>query len=175
MIVFHKEQANLQSIREARLAPMLLHLHENPYKQMLVLFASEVLIKSMHTNESNEELFDWLENSICNLDQSDKFNNWILEWLLDFAGFLGFTPFNNYHEKANPCFNLTEGIFDSEFSFSLSPEHSKLIHKWLVKEVETVNAPDKKVLMTLLMRFYASHIPNFKTPNSLEVLHAILA
>ena len=174
LVTFHKEQSNFQNIREARFSPMLLSLHSNPHKQMLVMFASEVLLKTINAFEKNELIFDWLQESLIQLENQEKVAFWVLDWLVELAGYLGFSPLNNYDQELRPCFNIEEGSFGSAYSFSLSVEDSLLVYKLLTHQAQEFTVTERKTLMFLMMKYFKSHIPGFKMPNSLEVIYTIL-
>lgn len=74
-------------------AAPLLSIRQDPSKNAIILFLSEVLYRAVRDGMAEEGLYDWCERSIVTLDALERdYANFHLRWLLEFAGALGFAP-----------------------------------------------------------------------------------
>lgn len=61
-----------------------------PYKQTIALFISEILYNTLQHPMPDEQMFQFIEQSIIELDQTDEPQNFHLHFLIGFAQQLGF-------------------------------------------------------------------------------------
>jgi len=68
-------------------------IRSDMYKNTMVLFMSEVLLKTLHDYENEPGLFDWCVGSVLTLDAMESdFSNFHVRFLLEFCSALGFCP-----------------------------------------------------------------------------------
>lgn len=79
-----------RSIRTAQLTYVPQTLTSDPYKRTIVLFISEVLYHVLRHPMSDEPMYDFIAQSIQELDQTDAPQNFHLAFLVGFAAKLGF-------------------------------------------------------------------------------------
>ena len=71
----------------------LISIREDPYKNSMVLFMSEVLYRSIKEGAREDGLFEWCARSIATLEELKAgYSNYHLIFLLELAGALGFAP-----------------------------------------------------------------------------------
>ena len=102
-------------------------------KSTIALFLLEVISKSIREHEKNEDMFEFIYDSLCALDSDEKLNpDFHLLFLVHFSRYLGFSPHENYSEKM-PFFEMSEGVFtDREDALSvLDKKDSKLLFELL--------------------------------------------
>jgi recombinational DNA repair protein (RecF pathway) len=79
-----------RSIRTAQLAFVPRTIDTDPYKRTIALFISEVLYHVLRHPMSDEPMFDFIAQSIQELDETDEPQNFHLSFLVGLAAKLGF-------------------------------------------------------------------------------------
>ncbi|MBE9480196.1 MAG: DNA repair protein RecO, partial [Bacteroidetes bacterium] len=72
LVVYHKEKSNIQYIKEIRSEYQFTSIPFDIRKSSIAVFINEILYKSIHEEEANQNLFDYLLNSIKLLDMITK-------------------------------------------------------------------------------------------------------
>lgn len=174
----HKESRNLEYLKEARLLVPYQSLHTDILKQALVMFLAEILQYSIHEEEPNAPLFDYLAESFVWLDTAGSFANFHIVFLLELSRYLGFYPDTTTIDQ--PCFHLQEGRFtqplidplcnceaviaDFKGYFGIDFDASVSIK---------VPKKDRLEVLNLLLSYYQLHLQNYKAPQSLAVLNQL--
>ena len=78
----HRNNGNLESIRSVKIINPYKTIHLDIVKNSIVMFLSEVLSKSIKEEEKNFALFNFLKDSMIWLDQSKKFSNFHIHFLI---------------------------------------------------------------------------------------------
>ena len=74
-------------------AAPLMSLRQEPAKNAISLFMSEVLYRAVRDGMAEEGLYDWCERSVLTLDAlANHYANFHLRWLLELSSALGFAP-----------------------------------------------------------------------------------
>ena len=105
----HRNNGNLESIRSVKIINPYKTIHLDIIKNSIVMFLSEVLSKSIKEEEKNYALFNFLKDSMVWLDQSKKFSNFHIHFLIKLLSFLGISP-DQSNQDLNG-FNMIDGIF----------------------------------------------------------------
>jgi len=176
---FHKENKNLQYMKEVRTFHPYQSLQSNVYKSTMVIFLAEVLKGSIQEEEKNQALFYFLEDSFLYLDQSESFKNFHLLFIVRLTEFLGFYP--DQQSVGLPVFDMLNGVFQlKEYnSYSFNDSNSALLKEILnVSGFEDVNQiklnqERRKNFLDFMMLYYELHLQGFKKPKSLEILQQI--
>jgi DNA repair protein RecO (recombination protein O) len=177
MVVYYREGRGLQNIKELRPAHAFKSMHNNIRKSSQALFMNELIFKSVKEEESNAELFDFLFNSVLELDKPDLFlPDFHLGFMVSLARFLGFAPARNY--TPGFWFNLQEGYFEAQrpaHSHFIFPEQAGFFNALLIQDSSnTISSSIRKLLLDKLIEFYQLHLPAFGSLRSPEVLHEVL-
>ena len=91
LVVYHKEQGNLQQIKECRPSPSFQSIPFDIIKGSILLFLNEVLFKSLKHQEQDFELFEFIYNSLAFLDEVEEGKeNFHLIFLYKLRKYLGF-------------------------------------------------------------------------------------
>lgn len=178
MVVYHKDQGSLMRISESRFAHIYEQLPFNVVKGGLLLFYIEVLNRIIKEEEQNEPLFDFLFESLIDLDQTDrKIGAHHIWFLLGLSKYLGFYP--------NMCtghlFDLEEGAFTP-----LLPRHQHYISEHLSAQLRscidpelrnydqiTISSADRRNLLHHLLTYYKLHLSEFGDVRSMDVLETL--
>src|ERR1043165_5441661 len=80
-------------------------------KNCIALFIQELLHKVLKEQEADEDLFDFLKNSLMILDlKKENYFNFHLCFMLQLSRYLGFYPQGKYSDSTS-VFDLQEGTF----------------------------------------------------------------
>ena len=144
------------------------------------MFLSEVLSKSIKEEEKNFALFNFLKDSMIWLDQSKKFSNFHIHFLIKLLSFLGISP-DQSNQDLNG-FNMIDGIFckydGSEYC--VNGEIVSNFKSFLGTEFDNSNckvntSKKRKELIEFLIKYMQIHLPDFKRPTSLNILYELFS
>ncbi len=177
MEVSHRENKGLQYIKEFQRAFIYQSIPFDTIKSTIAFFLLEVISKTIHGHEPQEDLFEFLYDSLCALDQTEKVNpNFHLIFLLHFSRYLGFAPHGNYSDE-NCFFEMSEGVFIPQQSMQnvMNKKESALLSDLLELNLFepatlSINRLERKQMMKNLLKYYQFHLENFslKSPDILE-------
>ncbi len=183
IVAYHKNLSpGLKTVKEIKSLYQFQTIPFDIHKSSIALFINEILYKSLKEDDKNDVLFDFLYQSIQFLDVcQNKYNNFHLLFMLQYAKILGFYPRNNFDMK-HTFFNLNEGLFQSDTP--LDAEFISLPCSELLNRLQTcsfehlsdleISSTDRRVLLEKLILFYRLHIDGFAKINSLKILQEIL-
>lgn len=180
MEVQHRENKNLQHIKEFKRSFTYQSIPFDTLKSTISLFLLEVITKSVHEHDPNEEMFEFIFEALVNLDEASKINpDFHLIFLVQLTRYLGFGPHDNYSEKEN-IFEMREGVFTSsliENNTILDKKDSELLFRLIganvfgIKDLG-ITRKERKLMLKNLLKYYQLHIEGFslKSPEILEEL-----
>mgnify|MGYP003575174942 FL=1 len=183
MVVYHKVNAQLQRVSEARPSPVFKSIPYDVIKNTIVQFLNEVLYKSIRQQGAEDALFSFIYNAISWFDETEKPSaNFHLAFLLKLSRFLGFAP-HEQTRKDQKYFDLQEGEFTS-----LMPIHPYFIEKTeadfflllfstsfeKIFEIKIDNAT-RRFLLDKILIYYTLHTASFGQVKSHQVLEDILS
>ena len=180
MDVYHIPGKNIQRSKEMRMEHPFTGIPFDPVKNALALFLSEVLYRTLRQTEPDENLYLFLENSILQLDYSEKgIPNFHLVFLLKLTRYLGFEP-NHDDEKVN-YFDLMNGVFLNEkpiHAHFTVPEVSADLIRVLNADYSTMHdlsfsRARRANLLQSIVEYYQLHNPDFHGLHSLPVLQSL--
>jgi len=175
----HRDKGTLEHIKDAKISIPYSTLHTNVIKNSLVFFLSEILKNSIKEEETNTELFDFLEASFIWLDTHNDCSNFHIVFLIKFTQYLGFCPDTSNIEEYDH-FNLLEGYFENSATNIYS--RSGIVITMLKKFLGTTFDGSRKIrvskklrsdIVDVLLVYFELHLHEFKKPKSLAVLNEI--
>jgi DNA repair protein RecO (recombination protein O) len=180
MEVYYKETAELQKIKEVNNIPIFMSINTDPSKSAIAVFIAELLFRVQREEAPNQQLFDFLFNSIHLLDlETKRVADFHLVFMVQFSKYAGFFPTNNYSFEY-PLFDLVNGKFVAD-----SPSHdfipkleSAVLSALLKSNYESVgkleiNHQTRVLLLEKLSTYYKLHIPGMGLLKSLHVLREV--
>ncbi len=182
MVVYHKNTGGVEHIRELKNAPLL---HQIPYdvtKSSIALFLNEVLYKAIKQQADDEQLFEYIFNSIELLDNmTSGLANFHLIFLMGLTRYLGFYPDRTAISNAS-YFDLQNGVFSRtrpESAFFLSPPHTAHFEQLMNSSHDgttniSISNDERRYLLSRLLEYYALHIEGFGNIRSHEILEEVL-
>lgn len=174
----HKNKGTLETLKEIRLGLAWESLSTDVVKSTIAMFLSEVLNNSIREEETNIDLFEFLETALTWLDHHDEIANFHLILLLEITRFLGFYP--DRSNISTPYFEMTEGIFTEFQAIScLSADQSQLLKRLIGlrfgQSQKVFSANERKILVKILLDYYSFHLDGFRHPKSLDVLKEVFS
>jgi DNA repair protein RecO (recombination protein O) len=174
LVAYHNNKGNMNSIKEVTISYFYQSLHTDFIKQTVLVFISEILLSLLKEEESNPELYHFIETALIWLDTHDKIANFHLLFLLNMTKYLGFYPSQTIDTD---YFDMLEG---------------KFVHKpnsdYLIKEPQIyffkrllgtnfdalpnmqLTSLQRRELLELLIQYISLHLQTFKKPKSLQIL-----
>ena len=176
-----RPKLQLQKLSDVRLAIPFASVPFHPHKLSISLFVAEFLYHALRSEQRNELLYDYVENSIEWLDGQDGyFANFHLVFLMRLSRFLGFYP-NLEHYEAGDYFDLRESVFipqppvHRDFLF---PEEARKVQLMMRMDYPTMHLfrmshQERNRLLEVLLTYYRLHLPDFPEMKSIGVLQEL--
>ena len=176
-----RPRVQLQKMSDVRLSEPFLSIPFHPHKLAISLFVAEFLYYALRSEQRNELLYDYLENSILWLDgQNGSFANFHLVFLMRLSRFLGFYP-NLDDYQAGDYFDLRESVFLSyppvhrDF---LYPEEAEKVQLMMRMDYPTMHLfrmshQERNRLLEVSLTYYRLHLPDFPEMKSVSVLQEL--
>ena len=170
LVVYDKENSGLQRISEAKIKHPQRLIPFDMARTSLALFSTEVISRSILEGYQNEELFDFLEESIATLDSPEtNLSHFSLVFLLENARHLGFAP------------ELGEGFLVESIHHPFSPEEVQLVLPYLKDLLDhtfhpttTLALPLRRKLLDHLVEFHAQHLAHPQPLKSLPIIRQLI-
>lgn len=171
MVVYHKgKEDGLQRISEMK---CYMPFAEIPYeisKLSIALFITEMLSKTLHEEEHNEELFAFLNHSITYLDEAkDGFENFHIQFLMQFATFLGFGI-----ESMEDLDRELNHHYFPRISDEIEMRAAEVLLRSRYGEPMSLDRHRRVAILEKVLFFYQAHMTSLGTIRSLEVLKEIM-
>jgi len=174
----HKNKGTLEHFKEIKLAHAYQTISSDIVKSTIVMFLSEIIHHSIHEEEKNENLFDFLESALLWLDAHDEMTNFHLILMLEMTKFLGFYP--DISEMESRFFDYKEGTFSVFQGTNCWNEHETFLFKKLIdlkfdSDQKVFAGIERQMLLKIVLQYYTFHLDGFKKPKSLDVLKEVFA
>jgi DNA repair protein RecO (recombination protein O) len=174
----HKNKGTLENFKEIKLSVPFQTIHSDIYKSTIVMFISEILHHSIHEEEKNESLFDFLEAALLWFDNHDEIANFHLILMLGITKHLGFYP--DISEMDMPFFEMTEGVFTPLHAINSLTEHETNLFKKLIglkfdNDQKIFHVMERQIVLKTLIDYYSLHLDGFRKPKSLDVLREVFS
>lgn len=181
MIVYEKAGRDIQQVKEIKAAHIFSSIPYEMNKSSMVMFLNEVIYKAIGEEECNEKLFQFMEQSLLYLDESEgPYQNFHLWFMTHFTRFLGFEASDEYNTK-QAIFDMQEGRYTSlnlPEIISIHPPLSQVFNQLredrIFGESLHISRTQRRELLEKLHQFYQFHLPNFSELKSLDVLSKVM-
>lgn len=177
--IFYKEGKKLNSVKNYHPYIILKDIPYNIFKSSTATFLSEIINKVVYEDSYNEDLYEYIENSIIYMDNTEENTpNFHLFFLLHLTKFLGFFPDNNYYEE-NIFLNLEEGNFSSiKGKSTTGPNTARAIFRLMNTRLDNLNdikfdREARNILLDTILHFYNIHLDKNLSIKSLEIIREI--
>ncbi len=182
MVVSNSNKGTLQRISEINILHPYADIPYDIVKSSIVIFLNEILYKALREEHSDEDMFEFIKNSLLVLDlKHDNCSNFHIFFMIQLSRFLGFFPQGKYTAET-PIFDLREGRFINHLPdhfYYLSTQNSMLLYDFISSGYETIHQlkmdnSERKDLLQSMIVFYQLHIASFKEIKSQEILEEVL-
>lgn len=176
MDVYNRPNSNINSVKDLKPTLLLFDTQENMSKKSVALFMLEVLNQCITEEECEEELFDFIEAEIIDLENSILSPLKPITFMLELANHLGVIP-NGNHTETTPYLCLEQGRFVGDIglhtaSLSVSSLLSELKNR---NSVTQVDGAIRREALNQISKYYQYHITKNKKLNSTEILAELLS
>ena len=181
MEVDHKNNRDIQRIKEVKSLFATTHLSSNPIKNVLALFLAEFVFRVVRETEPDEALFAFLMHTIQLLELTDKsVANFHIVFLLRLLHHQGIFPnIDTYREGS--YFDMLNAVFVDHIP----------IHKHYITESESVifaqllrinfgnmhayefSRTERVRIIDLLINYYRLHLPSFPEIKSFSIMQTL--
>ncbi len=182
LVVSHSEKKSLHHINEVSIWYAYRSINENMIKRTLLFFIDELLHKSLHEEDANKDLFNWIHQALVWLDLADNgFVNFHLIFMMQLSMFLGFYPKKELSGN-NTVLDMQEGRFSNNVPvhpYYVTGEISELIYQIQDAKFEdadniNLNNKSRRIVLETLISYYKLHLPSIGDFKSLDVLSVVL-
>ena len=153
----------------------------NTNKTATAMFITEILAKVLTFSEKNEELFNYMADSLKLFDQNEVTGkNFHLKFLLQITKYLGFYPANRYSEL-RPCFDLANAKFTTSVSTAkqaIHPPYREILSRildydYIPCDFIPLNGNDRSYLLEKIIEYYRYRFDTLSSIKSLGVLKTV--
>jgi DNA repair protein RecO (recombination protein O) len=163
LVVYHREHANIERIKEVRCLHPYTTLLGDVKKSTVAMFLTELLNKTVKEETHPKDLFDFICNSLIILDSlTEYYENFHLLFMLKLSRYLGFGV-----QHINEV--IGGKIADEETERLLAHMLSAEYHDRL----QMSNAQRRK-LLDIILEFYREHMAQITEIKSLQILRDVL-
>lgn len=183
MIVYFKANTSIQRVKEVQSAPVFRSIPYDIIKSTIIMFLNEVLYKSIRQQHTDEQLFDFIYNSIAWFDEAqDASINFHLAFLLKLSRYLGFAP-STESQSGHQYFDLQEGAFGYRppvHPYYMDKTDADIFIKLFttpmdkLEEIRLTKVERRSILNSILV-FYTLHTASFGDIRSHQVLEEVLS
>jgi DNA repair protein RecO (recombination protein O) len=183
MVVYHKENRQLHSVKEIKSAYSWRHIPFNIQKQTVILFLNEILYKTLREEVPDKKLFEFIYNSLHWFDlEEENFVNFHIFFLLHLSRFLGFFPKETPGITNAVFFDLKEGFFtpgQPVHPYYIEGDVAKDMLFFLNRNIDSIKSfkygtKRRRNLLDALVTYYQLHLPEMGKIKSLDILTAVI-
>ena len=175
-----RQNRSLQTLKDVKINVLYSTLHTQVVKSTIVMFLADILAMVLKEEESDVELFEYIEKGLNTLDELTESANFHLVFLLHLTKYLGFSPdTTNSHYN---YFNLSTGQFEKESTsiYSITGDNLKflkLLLGMLFDKLEALkmNSKQRQSFLEMLLLYYELHLGHFKKPKSLAIFSQVFS
>jgi DNA repair protein RecO (recombination protein O) len=176
VVSWKEEKKELHQIREIAAAYPYASIGNDLFKNTVVLFLNEVLLKMVREAVPHPEQCHFVKEWLEHFDREDFDPDAHLYFIAHLLAYQGFFPGGEYSESTS-IFDLQEGIFTDS-----RPRHPRYVEHQVAAHFSAlftdgvhleIDRLERKILLNALMEFMTVHIPDCTHFKSLPVLEEI--
>jgi DNA repair protein RecO (recombination protein O) len=167
MVVYHKETGGVFRIKELKVLYPYRAIPNDMRREAVAMFIVEILNKAVKEQSHPEELYQFIETSMMELDALPRgIENFHLFFLINLSRHLGFGPQMSGEILGGRVIPIEEESVLQQIILSGNPGQNQ------GKMPQVTNA-QRRDLLEILVRFYQAHIEHFGEVKSLAVLREV--
>ena len=176
-----RPQAQLQRIRDVRIAIPYATIPVDPYKLSTTLFLAEFLLHATRGEQENAALFRYIVTSMQWFDTATRPTpNFHLAFIIHLAQFIGIAPNLDDYQRGH-CFDLRNAVFSSTTPLHadfLPADEAAQLRLLARMRYETMHLfrlshDQRNQILGHLLTYYRLHLPAFPELRSLQVVREI--
>jgi DNA repair protein RecO (recombination protein O) len=163
LVVYHREHANIERIKEVRCYHPYQSLSTDIKKSTIAIFINELLNKTVREESHMNDLFEFVSDSLIAIDSlATGYENSHFIFMVKLSRYLGFGP-----QYVNEVLGgrVTDGNTEQLLKILITANYN---HAVLITHTQ------RREILDLLLKFYADHIENFGDLKSVQVLRDVL-
>jgi DNA repair protein RecO (recombination protein O) len=162
LVVYHRENANINRIKEIRCLHPYQSIHHDFHKSSIAMFMNEVLNKTVREESHSHNLCEFIISSLITLDtMAEHVENFHLQFLLKLSGFLGFGA---QTVKDILGLRITDPAIEDLLKTLMQNEYTARV---------SCTNPQRREALNLLLSFYNDHL-GLGELKSLQVLREMM-
>lgn len=182
LVIDYKPGRAMQYIREASLVKPYHEISENVVRSSILLFINEVLYRTIHEEEPNPALFQFIASTLDALNNpAIPPGNFHLLFMVRLSELLGFGPTLSLATDG-AYFDMLTGLAEEaapRHSYSISGDILILLKQLSLTDYSgliTIVASQqlRRALLGQLMDYYKIHHPGLSNLKSVDILHEVL-
>lgn len=180
MQVYHRPKAEIQRIKDFKVAHPLTSIPFEQEKRAMAFFLTELMSKVLREEEENTDLFNFIYHSIALFDSGlDGSANFHLFFLFQLTRFLGFGPERTSENKdffdlLNGHFTNTEPSHGFFITQQVNTNWKKLFDLKINKlRLLTLKSAERYSLLEAILEYYKLHIDSLGELKSLPIVHQL--
>jgi DNA repair protein RecO (recombination protein O) len=182
MVVYHRDDRELNRLGEVRAAYVYRAVPFEVFKGAVGLFMAEVAQKTVREGDASPDFFGFLYEAFVLLDQWEgSVANLPIWYLVRLTAFLGIRPGGEQGPSA-PIFDMREGVFVAEVPGHhafLSAEESEVLGRLAAEGVAEcmalpLKAPLRRGMLERLLQYYKMHLDYMAEVHAHLVLQEVL-
>lgn len=176
----HQPGKSIQQFKDVTIEHPLNGISNDPVKNAIALFLTELLYKTLGRPEADEPVFDFIKQAIQLLDELEEgVANFHLLFMIKLTKYLGFAP-NTQGDHAYH-FDLLNGVLQDRkpmhahfMNMETTQSFTKLLQSDFIKMHEIqLSRTKRNELLEGLIEYYKLHMPDFHGLNSTTILHEL--
>jgi DNA repair protein RecO (recombination protein O) len=167
LVVYHKENANISRIKEVKCFYPFRSIPTDFKREAVAMFTVEILTKAVKEQSHPQELYEFLEHSLIELDTLPSgVENFHLFFLINLSRHLGFGPQMSGEVLEGRHIPIEDEKILQQLILSKTTSTTR-------EEMPAVTNAQRRELLEILVRFYKYHIEHFGDVKSLAVLREV--
>lgn len=168
LVVYHNTRKEINRISEIKCSFNMQTIPYNIKKTSIALFLTELLNKTLHEEEENEQLYEFIHESIVILDSmNEDYENFHLQFMLLLSRYLGIKPESSRsmlrevgHAK------IYDNKFIEQVDFFIQSNYEQ--HQKLGKSI-------RNEILMLIIDYFRFHYDSVREFKSIQVLKEVLS
>jgi DNA repair protein RecO (recombination protein O) len=164
MVVYHREHANINRIREVKCLHPYHSLATDIRKSAIAMFVCEILNKTVREESSPGPVFEFIFSSLRVLESLERnYENFHLLFLIKLSRYLGFGVYNAAQIGGTR---------------PLEPETESVIERLLTAgydEAINMSVQRRREILEAILAFFSEHIDSLGEIRSVQVLREVLS
>lgn len=175
----HRENKELQQLKQVQIAEPLATLHSDVVKSAVAMFIAELLMRSLHRDYQNTDLYDHIEELLIELDRADQIALFPIRAILHCIYDLGFGIPTSQYDRL--IFDPVLGQFEMA-GRSTNPEDlnmasvlNRVLTEFNMGHLEPISSSEmRKKILQVLLDYLKERLDLNQSIKSHEVLEVIL-